>query len=70
MWTTSNARSQLGASLVGQGKFAEAETLILSELRGPRKSASSPRGRRHLRESANRVVKLSKPEANPEKAAE
>ena len=33
-WTTFNTRSQLGGSLMGQKKFAEAEPLILAGYEG------------------------------------
>src|SRR5262245_15999228 len=33
-WTTCNARSMLGAALLGQGKLAEAEPLLLDGYRG------------------------------------
>jgi eukaryotic-like serine/threonine-protein kinase len=60
MWTTFNTRPQLGASLVGQGKFAEAEPLNPLHLGRPQvpRNRILPRAKRSIREAAKRVVKL------------
>jgi hypothetical protein len=71
-WSTFNTRSQLGGALLGQGKYAEAEPLILSgyERLKSREATNLPQGKRRLPEAAERLVKLYQTWGKPEKAAE
>jgi hypothetical protein len=58
---TFNARSHLGAALVGQQKHAEAESLLLAGYEGmkQREQAVEPRARDlHLRVALERLVEL------------
>ena len=59
-WSTFNARSMLGGSLLGQKKFADAEPLILAGYEGMKaREAKIPApGRPRLAEAAARVVLL------------
>jgi hypothetical protein len=71
-WSTFNTRSLLGASLLGQKKFAEAEQMILSGYSGlkARETRIPPQARSRLTEAAERVVKLYEAWEKKEKAAE
>jgi hypothetical protein len=71
-WWTFSTRSQLGVSLLGQKKFAEAEPLILlgyDEMRAREARIPAPLKNR-LAEAEERVVKLYDDWGKPEKAAE
>ena len=59
-WTTSNTRSMLGGSLLGQGKHAEAEPLLVAGYEGmkQREKTIPPQGRGRLPEAADRLVEL------------
>jgi tetratricopeptide (TPR) repeat protein len=59
-WSTFNTRSQLGGSLLGQGRFAEAEPLILSGYEGMKAGENKipAPGKPRLPEAADRVVRL------------
>jgi tetratricopeptide (TPR) repeat protein len=59
-WTTFNARSMLGGSLLGQGRFAEAEPLLLAGYEGMKQRAKAipPQGSARLPEAADRLVGL------------
>jgi tetratricopeptide (TPR) repeat protein len=59
-WRTFHTRSQLGGSLLGQQKFAEAEPLILHGYEGmmAREAKIPAPKKKHLSEAAGRVVKL------------
>jgi len=59
-WTRYDAMSLLGGSLLGQGRFAEAESLIVAGCEGmeARKSQIPVPERFCLREAAARVVHL------------
>ncbi len=60
-WTTFNARSMLGSTLLGQGRYAEAEPLIVSGYEGIKaRETMIPAVFRTLRlsEAAERVVRL------------
>jgi hypothetical protein len=60
MWTTFDSRSHLGASLLGQKKFADAEPLILSGYEGmqARETRIPAPTKRKLKTAAERVVEL------------
>jgi len=72
-WLTFNARSLLGASLLGQKKYAEAEPLLLSGYEGiQQRQASIPAQVRTLRpsEALQRLVQLYEATGRPAQAAE
>jgi hypothetical protein len=70
-WSTSNTRSQLGGALLGQGKSAEAEPLILGGYEGLKaRQARIPQpARPRLAEAAERVVQLYEAWNRPDRAA-
>jgi tetratricopeptide (TPR) repeat protein len=59
-WNTFNAASMLGAALLGQGKYAEAEPLLLAGYEGMKQRAKAipPQGSARLPEAADRLVDL------------
>ncbi len=59
-WSTFNSRSQLGGSLAGQKKYAEAEPLILAGYEGlkAREAKLPPSAIARLPEAADRVIEL------------
>ena len=59
-WRTFNAKSMLGASLLGQEKYAEAEPLLLSGYEGmkQREEMIPPQGKARLTEAIERLVQL------------
>ncbi len=65
-WYTFDARSLLGASLAGQGRYAEAEPLLVHGYEGMR-----PPGDKtfHKRDALERVVALYEAWGKPEEAA-
>jgi tetratricopeptide (TPR) repeat protein len=65
------ARSQLGESLFGQGKYAEAESLVVSAYEGLKaREATIPRvARPRLAEAAERVIRLYEQWGRPAEAA-
>jgi hypothetical protein len=71
-WLTFNSRSQVGGSLLGQKKYAEAEPLLLSADEGmkQREAAIPPQGKVRIQESLQRLVQLYEATGEPEKAAE
>ncbi len=71
-WLTFNSRSQLGGSLLGQKKYAEAEPLLLSAYEGmrQREAAIPPQGKVRIQETLQRLVQLYEATGEPEKAAE
>jgi serine/threonine protein kinase len=71
-WTTFNTRSVLGGALLGQGKKAEAEPLLLSGYQGmkAREAKIPSKARDRLSEAAARVVRLYEALGKPEQAAE
>ena len=71
-WWTFHTRSQLGGSLLGQKKFAEAEPFILQGYEGlkAREAKIPAPSRKRLAEAAERVVKLYEAWGKPDKAAE
>jgi serine/threonine protein kinase len=69
-WMTFNTRSQLGGSLLGQKKCAEAEPLVVSGYEGLKaREAKIPAPARGLTEAAARVVRLYEAWGKPELAA-
>jgi tetratricopeptide (TPR) repeat protein len=71
-WTTFNARSLLGGSLLGQKKYAEAEPLIVSGYEGmkAREARIPPPGRPRFAEGAERVIRFYEEWGQKDKAAE
>ncbi len=59
-WTTHNTRAMLGAALLGQKKYADAEPLLLEGYEGmkSRESSIPPEGLPRLTESLDRLVEL------------
>jgi len=59
-WTTFNTRSMLGGALLGQKKFAEAETFLLAGYEGmkERQAAIPPEGSNRLPLALERLVQL------------
>jgi serine/threonine protein kinase/WD40 repeat protein len=70
-WTTFNARSLLGGSLMGQKKYAEAEPLIIAGYEGMKaREAKIPRqGKSRMSDAELRVVKLYEDWGKKDKAA-
>jgi serine/threonine protein kinase len=71
-WSTFNARSQLGGSLLGLGRFAEAEPLILTGYEGmkAREARIPAQDQFRLAEAARRVIQLYEAWGKADKAAE
>ena len=72
VWTTFNTRSLLGGSLLGQGKYAEAEPLIVSGYEGMKaREAKIPApSKPRLHQAAERVVRLYEAWGKPDKVRE
>ena len=70
-WRTFNTQSMLGQALLGQGKFADAEPLLLGGLRGMKqRSAKVPADRKVLvTECLKRLVQLYDAWGKPAEAA-
>jgi hypothetical protein len=71
-WSTFNTCSQLGGSLLGQKRYAEAEPLIVSGYEGLKaREAKIPQpGMPRLAEGAERVIRLYEEWGKKDKAAE
>ncbi len=71
-WRTFNTRSVLGAALLGQRKYAESESLLLSGYEGlKQREATIPRtGKSRLKEAAEYLVRLYEASDQPDKAAQ
>jgi hypothetical protein len=71
-WTTFHIRSGLGASLLGQEKYAEAEPLIVTGYEGMRSREAKirPHEKSFLVEAGERVIQLSEAWGKPEEVAE
>ncbi|MBA4147674.1 MAG: tetratricopeptide repeat protein [Verrucomicrobia bacterium] len=71
-WLTFNARSMLGASLLGQEKYAEAEPLLLSGYEGmkQRESAIPAIGKIRIKEAIERLAQFYQATSHSDKAAE
>jgi hypothetical protein len=71
-WSAFNTRSQLGGTLVGQKKFAEAEPFILAGYEGmkAREAKIPATSKRRLTEAALRVVELYEDWGKKDRAAE
>jgi serine/threonine protein kinase/tetratricopeptide (TPR) repeat protein len=71
-WRTFNTRSMLGGSLLGQGKLAEAELLLLSGYEGmkEREPQIPTNATVRLVEATGRIVRLYEATGRPEQAAE
>jgi len=70
MWDAFDRKSMLGASLLGQGKYAEAETLLISGYEGLDKLSPAISVEANLPEAGQRLVRLYDDWGKPEKAAE
>jgi tetratricopeptide (TPR) repeat protein len=59
-WTTANAKSMLGGALLGQQKYAEAETLLVAGYKGLKKTEATlpANARQNLLKSLERLVQL------------
>ena len=70
-WTTFNIRSQLGGALLGQGKYGDAEPLLMEGYTGmkERQAKIPPDGRIRLTESLQRLVQLYDSWGKPAEAA-
>lgn len=70
-WTTFNTMSLLGAALLGQEKYAEAEPLLLQGYEGlkAREASIPPQGATRIAEALDRLVKLYKAWGKPDEAA-
>ena len=71
-WTTFNTKSMLGAALLGQKKYADAEPLLLSGYEGmkEREAMIPPPGKVRLPEALERLVQLYDDWGKPDQAAE
>ena len=71
-WRTFNIQSFLGASLLGQKQFDQAEPLLLSGYEGmkAREEGIPPAGKPRLKEAIQRLVQLYEETNRPEKASE
>jgi hypothetical protein len=71
-WSRFNAESILGASLLGQNKYAEAEPLLLSGYEGmkAREAKIESPSKDQLAEAGARIAQLYEAWGKPEKAAE
>jgi predicted Ser/Thr protein kinase len=70
IWDRFEGQSLLGASLLGQGKYAEAEPLLISGYEGLEKLSPAISVEANLPEAGERVVRLYTAWDKPEKAAE
>jgi tetratricopeptide (TPR) repeat protein len=70
-WLTFNARAMLGGVLLGKGKLAEAEPLLLEGYRGmkAREAAIPPQGTMRIPEALERLVQLYEATGNETEAA-
>jgi tetratricopeptide (TPR) repeat protein len=70
-WQVANTRSLLGAALFGQGKHAEAESLLVQGWEGLRaqEAAVPPQGRANLPAALARLVQLHEAIGKPDEAA-
>jgi tetratricopeptide (TPR) repeat protein/tRNA A-37 threonylcarbamoyl transferase component Bud32 len=70
-WSTFDARSMLGGSLLGQGRYVEAEPLILSGYEGmkAREEKLPLMAKRRLAKAGERVVRLYEAWGKPEQAS-
>jgi tetratricopeptide (TPR) repeat protein len=70
-WLRFNTMSQLGGSLLGQGRYAEAEPLIVQGDEGlkAREATIPPPARLRLHDAAERVIALYEAWGKPEQAA-
>ena len=70
MWDRFDGQSLLGAALLGQGKYAEAEPLLISGYEGLQKLSPAISVEANLPEAGERLVRLYIAWGQPEKAAE
>jgi hypothetical protein len=70
VWDTFDRQSLLGASLLGQGKYAEAEPLLLSGYEGLLKQSTAISVDANLPEAGQRLVRLYTAWGKPDKADE
>jgi tetratricopeptide (TPR) repeat protein len=68
LWTTFTTRSMLGEALLGQMKYAEAESLLLKGYEGlkQREKTIPPQGSRHIPEALDRLIELSRAMNKPD----
>jgi Tfp pilus assembly protein PilF len=70
LWDTFDRQSLLGASLLGQGKYAEAEPLLIAGYEGLKKLSPAISADANLPEAGQRLVRLYSAWGKPEKAGE
>jgi tetratricopeptide (TPR) repeat protein len=70
IWDTFDRQSLLGASLLGQGKYAEAEPLLLSGYQGLLKQSPAISVDANLSEAGQRLVHLYAAWGKPDQAGE
>ncbi len=68
-WSRFNTMSQIGGALLGQGRYAEAEPLVIGGYEGMKARATKipPTGKPRLPEAAERVIQLYEDWGKPEK---
>jgi hypothetical protein len=71
LWSTFNSKSALGAVLMGQKKYADAEPLLVAGYEGmkQREATLPPQARVRLTEALERLVQLYEGAAKPVEAA-
>jgi hypothetical protein len=70
IWDRFDGQSLLGAALLGQGKYAEAEPLLISGYEGLQELSPAISVEANLPEAGERIVGLYTAWGQPEKAAE
>jgi hypothetical protein len=67
-WTTFTTQSMLGEALLGQKKYAEAESLLLKGYEGLRQREKTipPQGSRHIPEALDRLIEVSRAMNKPD----
>jgi tetratricopeptide (TPR) repeat protein len=70
IWDTFDRQSLLGASLLGQGRFAEAEPLLIAGYQGLHKLSPAISVDANLPEAGQRLVQLYSAWAKPEKSSQ
>jgi serine/threonine protein kinase len=69
-WRTANARSLLGAALLGQKKYSEAEPLLIAGYESLKMDTGSPLAIKHLKEALERLIKLADATNRPTQSAQ
>jgi hypothetical protein len=71
VWSTFNTNSQLGGSLLGQEKYADAEPLLIAGYEGMKQRITTipPQGNDRLPEALGRLIQLYEATDRPDEAA-